>query len=254
MSCPPSPTPSSVRSRSRSVPPLLYLSWRATFTCLALARPRPIGSTPSTCGALPRLLFPALSNTGFAHMVRRVVLQRLERDARSSPHASITVPALRRKRFPAALSILDPTAPPKNPRPPPPPSTPPPPPLLTPLIPPPRPGLVRGSAGQPDAPEPANLGHPPLGQPVGGHSGRHALFVRQREYLLGGHVDLLGPHAGPLEVETSPLVRDLDDPARVDQVVGGVQDPAVGEHLLQPGMRELVVGAAADDAGGQRRD
>ncbi len=42
-----SPTPSSVRSRSRSVPPLLYLSWRATFTCLALARPRPIGSTPS---------------------------------------------------------------------------------------------------------------------------------------------------------------------------------------------------------------
>ena len=33
--------------RSRSVPPLLYLSWRATFTCLALARPRPIGSTPS---------------------------------------------------------------------------------------------------------------------------------------------------------------------------------------------------------------
>ena len=41
------PTPSSVRSRSRSVPPLLYFSWRATFTCLALARPRPIGSTPS---------------------------------------------------------------------------------------------------------------------------------------------------------------------------------------------------------------
>src|SRR6202000_506579 len=39
-------TPSSARSRSRSVPPLLYFSWRATFTCLALARPRPIGSTP----------------------------------------------------------------------------------------------------------------------------------------------------------------------------------------------------------------
>src|SRR6185312_11061923 len=41
------PTPSSARSRSRSVSSLLYLSWRATFTCLALARPRPIGSTPS---------------------------------------------------------------------------------------------------------------------------------------------------------------------------------------------------------------
>ena len=45
-------TPSSSRRRSRSVPPLLYFSWRATFTCLALARPRPIGSTPS-CGVAP---------------------------------------------------------------------------------------------------------------------------------------------------------------------------------------------------------
>src|SRR6185312_4542724 len=95
------PTPNSVRSRSRSVPPLLYLSWRATFTCLALARPRPIGSTPSNIRSLARPLFPALSKTGFTHILRRVVLHHLEHDARSSPHASITVPALRRERFPA---------------------------------------------------------------------------------------------------------------------------------------------------------
>src|SRR5690349_25143934 len=72
------------------------------------------------------------------------------------------------------------------------------------LTPPRRPGsclplsriVPAGSAGQPDAPEPANLGHSPFGQPIGGHRGRHALFIRQREDLLGGHVDLLGPYAG----------------------------------------------------------
>src|SRR5690606_22598326 len=42
--------PSSSARRERSVLPLLYFSWRATFVCLALARPRPIGSTPSTTG------------------------------------------------------------------------------------------------------------------------------------------------------------------------------------------------------------
>src|SRR3954468_9109041 len=42
--------PSSPRRRSRSVAPVLYFNRRATFTCLALARPRPIGSTPSMVG------------------------------------------------------------------------------------------------------------------------------------------------------------------------------------------------------------
>ena len=32
--------------RSRSVPPLVYFSWRATFVCLALARPRPMARPP----------------------------------------------------------------------------------------------------------------------------------------------------------------------------------------------------------------
>ena len=41
---------SSCCRRSRSVPPLEYFSSRATFVCLALARPRPIGSTPSCAG------------------------------------------------------------------------------------------------------------------------------------------------------------------------------------------------------------
>src|SRR5690242_13673286 len=60
--------------------------------------------------------------------------------------------------------------------------------VLTPP-PPPRGSLPAGSAGQPDPPEPADLGHPPLGEPVGGHRGRHALLVPQREDLLGCHVD-----------------------------------------------------------------
>src|ERR1022692_3774005 len=57
------PTPSSARSRSRSVPPPLYFSWRATLTCLALARPRPIGSTPSNVRDPPGPRSPRLVPT-----------------------------------------------------------------------------------------------------------------------------------------------------------------------------------------------
>ncbi|CAM5673852.1 hypothetical protein SCALM49S_00333 [Streptomyces californicus] len=38
--------PSSLARRDRSVPPLLYFSWRATLVCLAFARPRPMARPP----------------------------------------------------------------------------------------------------------------------------------------------------------------------------------------------------------------
>src|SRR5260370_10666912 len=220
------PTPSSVRSRSRSGPPLLYLSWRATFTCLALARPRPIGSTPSNIRGLARPLFPALSNTGFVHMVRRVASPASGARRAFEPSCIYYGTCFVPRALPSRTCNPHPT---------------------------PRHGYQGRLGRQPDAPQPADLGHPPLSQPVGGHGGRHAFLVRQREDLLGRDVDLFGAHAGPLEVETGPLVRDLDDPARVDQVVGGVQDAPVGGHLLRPGMRDLVVGATAADAGGHSR-
>src|SRR3954451_2589682 len=43
--------PSSSARRARSVPPLLSFSWRATFVCLALARPRPMARPPQRRGS-----------------------------------------------------------------------------------------------------------------------------------------------------------------------------------------------------------
>ncbi len=71
------------------------------------------------------------------------------------------------------------------------------------------------------------------------------------EDARGGTEDLLRPRPGPLEAESGQFIGDLDHPARVDHVVRGVQDPAVGQQLLHPGVRELVVGPAADDLGVQ---
>ena len=58
---------------------------------------------------------------------------------------------------------------------------------------------------------------------------------------------------GPVEVEAVQLVGDLDHPAGVHHVVGRVEDPAVGEVLLDARVGELVVGRAADDLARQRR-
>ena len=58
-----------------------------------------------------------------------------------------------------------------------------------------RPGGVWSAAGQPDAAQPADLGHPALGEPVGGHGRRHALGVGQREHPGGRVEDLLGARA-----------------------------------------------------------
>src|SRR5207302_10462636 len=55
----------------------------------------------------------------------------------------------------------------------------------------------------------------------------------------------LGPRSG-LRVALD-LVRDLDEAAGVDDVVGGVEDPALLELLLDARVRQLVVGRTADD-------
>src|SRR5262249_56688743 len=92
----------------------------------------------------------------------------------SSPHAPITVPSLRRERFPGAPAIL----------------TPPPRPVVS----------VPGSGRQPDAPDPAYLGHPPLGQPVGGHGGRHAFLLGPREGPPGRNREPFRARPCPLQV------------------------------------------------------
>ena len=61
----------------------------------------------------------------------------------------------------------------------------------------------------------------------------------------------LGP--GPLEVEAVQLVGDLDHPAGVHAVVRRVEDAALGQQLLDAGVGELVVGAAADQPAPQQR-
>ena len=55
------------------------------------------------------------------------------------------------------------------------------------------------------------------------------------------------------KLKPADLVRDLDHPAGIDHVVGRVDDAAVGEQLLDAGVSQLVVGAAADDLGVQQR-
>ena len=57
----------------------------------------------------------------------------------------------------------------------------------------------------------------------------------------------------PVEVEAVQLVGDLDDTAGVHHVVRRVEDPAVGEVLLDARVGELVVGRAAHDRRGQHR-
>src|SRR5690606_3456555 len=97
-----------------------------------------------------------------------------------------------------------------------------------------------------DAPQPADLGHAAFREPVGGDRRRNPLVGGQREDLAGGVVDAGGAGLGAVEVEPLDLVRHLDQAAGVDDVVGRVEDAAVGEALLHAGVGELVVGGAAD--------
>src|SRR5258708_29013092 len=113
------------------------------------------------------------------------------------------------------------------------------------------PRLARSGA-QPDAPQPAYLGHPALGQPVGGHGWRHALLTGQPEHPLRRGEDLVGLRPGALEIEALKLVSYLDHAAGVHDVVGCVHDAVVFEQLVNPRMGKLVVGSAADDLDPQR--
>ena len=64
-----------------------------------------------------------------------------------------------------------------------------------------------------------------------------------RRICRGGVEDPGRAQLGPLEVEALDLVGHLDHAARVDHVVGRVEDAALGEQLLDAGVGELVVGA-----------
>src|ERR1700722_13267618 len=103
------------------------------------------------------------------------------------------------------------------------------------------------SATQEYATEPADSVDPLLSQPVRGDARRHPLRARRGQELPDRAEDLLGPAPCPLEAEPVQLVGNLDDTARIDQVIGRVDDAAVGEQLVDAGPLQLVVGAAADD-------
>src|SRR5262249_43180867 len=72
---------------------------------------------------------------------------------------------------------------------------------------------------QPDAPQPTDLRHPALGHPVGRDSRRYALGRGELEERARRVVDLHRAHLRPLEVEALDFVGDLDDAARVHDVV-----------------------------------
>src|SRR4051794_13629053 len=102
-----------------------------------------------------------------------------------------------------------------------------------------------------DTAQTAYLGHPTLGEPVGGDRRRHPLVVGEAQDLPGGVEDLGGPQLGALEVEALDLVGHLDHAAGVDHVVGRVEDAAFLEELLDARVGELVVGTAGDHLGAQ---
>src|SRR3954453_6213853 len=122
--------------------PLEYFSWRATFVCLALARPRPIGSTPSVRRARPAVMAETV----------------------------LTAPT-------RAGTPQD------------------------------NPGRASAS-GQPEPAQSADLGHPPLGQPVGRDRRRHALVLGQPEDPQRGVEDLCGLRPGPRSGVALDLVGD----------------------------------------------
>src|SRR5260370_7152324 len=83
------------------------------------------------------------------------------------------------------------------------------------------------SGPQPDAPEPAHLGHPPLRQPVSGDGGRHVLLAGDREDLLRGVEDLRCPGPGTLEAQTAPPARTLDNTPAIAPVLAPLHPPPV---------------------------
>src|SRR5262245_22256679 len=95
------------------------------------------------------------------------------------------------------------------------------------------PALQRGavsSTRQPHPAQPADLAHPPLGEPVGGDGRRYAVGGGELEDPQRGVVDAGGALLRAVEREALELVGDLDQPAGVDAVVGGVEDAALLER------------------------
>src|SRR5262245_35292833 len=104
-----------------------------------------------------------------------------------------------------------------------------------------------------DPGQPSDLTDPALGQPVGSYRRRYALLVGDREHPFGRVEDLRSLGLGPVEVEALDLVRDLDQTTGVHHIVRGIEDAALGHHLLDALMRELVVRRTTDDLRGQYR-
>src|SRR3954465_4312598 len=95
----------------------------------------------------------------------------------------------------------------------------------------------------------AGVGDAAFGEVVGGNSRRHTVALGEFEDVPRGIENFGRSGLGPLEVEASDLIGDLDDSTGVHHIVGGVEDPALVEQLLHAGMFQLVVRTAADDLG-----
>src|SRR5437879_6203468 len=87
---------------------------------------------------------------------------------------------------------------------------------------------------------------PGLGLAVGGGGGGDALGLGPGEDRQGGVVDVAQAVLGPFPGVAPQLFGDVDDPAGVHAVVGGVEDAGLGQRLVAAGLGQLVVGAAAD--------
>src|SRR5207302_4674087 len=112
-----------------------------------------------------------------------------------------------------------------------------------------------GSAtGRTDEVEAADGVDPGLRLPVGGGGGGDAVGLGPGEDRQGGVVDVAQAVLGPLPGVAPQLLGDVDDPAGVHAVVGGVEDAGLGQRLVAARFGQLVVGAAADGGAAQLGD
>src|SRR4051794_29107271 len=96
-------------------------------------------------------------------------------------------------------------------------------------------------------------------QRVGDFAGRAVRRARALDDLVDGLVDVAGFFAGFFGVVAGELLRDVDEAAGVDGVVGGVDDVAAHELMIDGVRFELVVGGAghrpaAQTSNRRRRD
>src|SRR3954447_14452744 len=117
--------------------PLEYFNWRATFVCLAFARPRPMARPPRYAGGPGG----AMTTVTIRDDVRR------PRAGVVQDNVRLLLPARQLEPAPAVTRALPPR--------------------------------------QPEPAQLADLGHPPLGQPVGRHGRWHSFRSGQREHPSG---------------------------------------------------------------------